>query len=77
MLAEGDTRFFGGPSGVGIQSQEKILDLALHLCLTPNGIAWLDLTDHFRLHSQLSPSNPGLSFQAATHHLLLQHWGRG
>jgi hypothetical protein len=58
MLVEGDTRFFGGPSGVGIQSQEKILDLALHLCLTTDGIAWLDLAVHFRLHSQLSLATP-------------------
>jgi hypothetical protein len=56
MLLEGDVGFFGGAGWVGIDSLEKLLDLLLHLRVTQNGRAWLDLTVHFRLHSQVIPA---------------------
>jgi hypothetical protein len=41
-----------------------------HLRITRHNIPWLDLTVHFRLHSQSSPQQPSLSFQAVTFHWL-------
>jgi len=55
MLLEGDVGFFGGAGWIGIDSLEKIPDFLLHLRMTQTGGAWLDLTVHFRLHSQVIP----------------------
>jgi hypothetical protein len=56
MLLEGDFGFFGRAGWVGIDSLEKILDFLLHLRMTQRGSAWLDLTVHFRLRSQVIPA---------------------
>ena len=70
MLLEADARFFSCMGGIGIQGEEKILDFLPYLGITPHDIPWLDMSVHFRLHSQLSPQRPGFTFQAVTLHLL-------
>jgi len=51
MLLEADTRFLGCTGGIGIQSEEKILDFLAHLGTTPQDVVWLDLAVQFPLHS--------------------------
>ena len=55
---EADAGLFGGVGGIGFQCQEKILDFLPHLRITQHDIPWLDLTVHFRLHSNYPRSNP-------------------
>ena len=83
VLLKRDVWFFGGACGIGIEGLEKIVDLLLHLfdmhlfdlpvsdldlpAGWRDGLAWLDLVVHFRLHSLSSPEQLWLHFQAATH----------
>jgi hypothetical protein len=67
VLLEGDAGLFGGAGRVGIEGVEKVLDLLMDLRIRRDDLAWLDLVVHFRLHSQSSPEQFGLSVQAATH----------
>ena len=70
VLVEADAWFLGGPGGVGIDGPEKMPDLLFNLIRVNldllrarrDGLAWLDLGVHFRLHSCLSPEKLSSSF---------------
>jgi len=73
VFVEADAGFLGGSVGVGSDGPEKIPDLLLNLILVNlallrargNGLAWLELVVHSRLHSCLSPENLSSSFQGS------------
>jgi hypothetical protein len=52
VLVETDAGFFGDARGVGIDGLEKALDFLLNLLTSQrDDLTWLDLAEHFRLHS--------------------------